>query len=866
MNRRQPPPLIPFAVLGLSMLLTAGATAYVALTAEARDRARFDAAVERNGSIIHQRLENYVNLLRGVGGLFTVEPKVVTLAQYRLYVNSLQLERYPGIQGVGVSARIMPAARTEVIARMTREWKKPFVITPPAPPGEEAQAIIFLEPEDTRNLAAIGFNMYTEPVRRAAMEQARDTGEAVTSGKVRLLQELDAASAQPGFLIYQPIYYPGLNPKSLEERRQGLAGFAYAPFRADDMLIGAFAGERPGGVLFNVYDGASTSPDALLHRSDHAHPITTSARFSKTAVLQVPGRAWTIEYRSGGDLQISSGREATTLVLIGGALVSLLLFVLSFSQARTQQRAELAARELRVSESRFRRLVDSNLIGVVFSTLDGAVTDGNDEYFRIIGRRREDVIAGKVRWDQITPSEYAAIDRRAVEQLMATGICTPFEKEYLTPDGSRVPVLVGVAMLEGTQQETVAMIVDLTERKKAERTIVAAKEAAEAARADAEAASRLKDEFLATVSHELRTPLNAIFGWSQLLRSSRRTPEDLEHGLTTIERAARSQAQLIDDLLDVSRIVAGKLRLDMQLISLVPSIEAAMASVRPAADAKGVRLLQTLDPDGGAVNGDPNRLQQIVWNLLSNAVKFTPRGGTVQVSLKRQDNNATIIVADTGIGVPSDFLPHIFERFRQADASTTRKYGGLGLGLAIARHLTELHGGTIEVWSDGEGHGTKFTVRLPLATTITTPSDGSAAPSMSEIRASAPAVMLNGLRVLLVEDDADSRELVVRVLRDRGADVTATSSAADAMRVFPSLKPDVLVSDIGMPEQDGYALIAQIRSLAAENGGHVPAIALTALARPEDRNKALRVGYQVHVPKPVDADELAKVVKDVARC
>jgi PAS domain S-box-containing protein len=744
-----------------------------------------------------------------------------------------------------------------------------FDIHPAEPKREDYHTIIYLEPPNERNAVAIGYDMFTEPTRRAAMEKARDTGAAVTSGKVTLLQEVDA-NKQAGFLIYTPIYFFGGVPTTLELRRSMLAGFVYAPFRVDDLMAGILGSEaHRSRIAFSIYDGQTTDEASVLHRSDRDDAVTEPAQFKKTTTLQVPGRQWTLAYRSQPEFVTSSAQMLSGFVLAAGGIVSFLLFVLSLAQSRAQQRAESAASELRrsetalrASESKFRRLVDSNIMGVSFSTLDGKVVDGNDEYFRIVGRRRDEALAGHVRWDAVTAPGYQHVDRAAVAELKASGVCHPFEKEYVRPDGTHVPVLIGVAMLEGSTNETVAMVLDQTAQKLAERQIVAAKETAEAARADAEAASRLKDEFLATVSHELRSPLNAIFGWSQLLTTARNDPAELQHGLSTIQRAAKAQAQLIDDLLDVSRIVAGKLRLDVQVVSLASIIEAASASVRPAAEAKGVQLVHEFDATAGPVNGDPHRLQQIVWNLLSNAVKFTPRGGRINVELRRDDGNAAIVVHDTGIGIEPKFLPHIFERFRQADASTTRKYGGLGLGLAIVRHLVELHGGTVTADSTGDGQGATFTVLLPLA--IAGASNNRGSDQTAEGTARSESGALTGVRVLFVEDDPDSREMVSRMLRQRGAEVACASSAGEGFSTFPATRPHVVISDIGMPGEDGYALLSRIRALPADQGGRVPAIALTALARPEDRRRALHAGYQLHLPKPIDATELATAVASLA--
>ncbi len=386
------------------------------------------------------------------------------------------------------------------------------------------------------------------------------------------------------------------------------------------------------------------------------------------------------------------------------------------------------------------------------------------------------------------------------------------------------------------------------------------------ARLQAEQANRLKDEFLATLSHELRTPLNAILGWSQILQTNNLGVSEAKKALITIERNARAQNQLIDDLLDVSRIITGKLRLDVRAVDLANVITAAVEAARPAAEAKNIRLQTLLDPQAGPISGDPDRLQQVVWNLLSNAVKFTPKGGRVQARLERINSHVEIVISDTGKGIEAEFLPHVFDRFRQSDGSMTRREGGLGLGLAIVRQLVELHGGTVLVESEGSGQGSTFTVHLPLLPVRREPvSDVPRVHPKAEIGALADCPPeLSDLRVLLVDDEADSRDLLNLVLDSCGANVTLASSAAEAFEAVRSEKFDVIISDIGMPDEDGFSLIRKVRELSNEEGGDVPAIALTAYARAEDRVKALRTGFQMHVAKPVEPAELIAVVANLA--
>jgi PAS domain S-box-containing protein len=392
---------------------------------------------------------------------------------------------------------------------------------------------------------------------------------------------------------------------------------------------------------------------------------------------------------------------------------------------------------------------------------------------------------------------------------------------------------------------------------------------------EAQEVNRLKDEFLATLSHELRTPLTAVLGWTRLLGTGQLDEPTRARALETIERNAQAQVQLIDDILDVSRIIRGKLRLDVRPVELAPVIESAVDSVRPAAEAKGIRLQVVLDPRTGPISGDPDRLQQVVWNLLSNAIKFTPRGGRVQVILARVDSHLEIDISDTGQGIARDFLPYVFDRFRQADPTTTRVHGGLGLGLAIVRHLVELHGGTVNAESEGAGTGATFRIMLPLLATASAQIEpvSETSDATTNVRANGGDNLfadfdcppeIEGLRVLIVEDDADSRELLVTVLKQCRAEVVAVAGAAEAMRALEGWRADVLISDIEMPGEDGYSLIRKVRALPAERGGDIPAAALTAYARAEDRMRALLAGFQIHVPKPVEPAELITVVASLA--
>jgi signal transduction histidine kinase/ActR/RegA family two-component response regulator len=442
-------------------------------------------------------------------------------------------------------------------------------------------------------------------------------------------------------------------------------------------------------------------------------------------------------------------------------------------------------------------------------------------------------------------AESAASSRRAQLTIFGDGVM-----------GVLLLVMFFAQVARHMKERAVLFQQEETARQGAERAF----EGERQARDRAEQASRLKDEFLATVSHELRTPLNAILGWSRMLRAGTVDPKSVSRGLESIERNAVAQAQLIEDLLDISRIVAGRLRLEVVPLDLVDVIRAAVDVVKPAADAKQIRIETSFDRTVAAVSGDPQRLQQVAWNLLSNSIKFTPTGGRVEARLESRDGKAALVVRDTGKGIDPAFIPHVFELFRQADAGPSRKQGGLGLGLAIVRKIVEMHGGTIRVESPGEGAGSTFIVELPvLGVRLGDARDRPVASTHDVAAFSASletAPRLDGLRILAVDDQRDTLEVIEAILTRCGAEVRTCGEAGPAVEAVRAWHPDLLVADIGLPDEDGYALIKRIRDLSAEEGGETPAVALTAYARVEDRMRTLSAGYQMHVAKPVEPLDL----------
>jgi hypothetical protein len=496
--------------------------------------------------------------------------------------------------------------------------------------------------------------------------------------------------------------------------------------------------------------------------------------------------------------------------------------------------AKQAQQGWRESEARSRRLVESNIIGIMIADVRGNFIQVNEAFLSTVGYSKVGFFESNLRWTDMTPPEYRILDDRALERVRETGTCQPFEKEFIAADGRRVSVLVGMALLEETRDRFVAFVLDITERKQLENA--RREQAAQLAEA-----SRMKDEFLGMVSHELRTPLNAILGWSQLLRQRRLQEAKMDKALESIERNAKEQVKIIDDILDASRIIRGKMRLNLLPLNLEEAIATAIADLRPTATAKNIRLEAVCDEALGPVLADPDRLHQVLWHLLSNGIKFTPMGGQIRVILHSRDNHAEIQVNDTGIGIPPEFLPYVFDRFRQADSTTTRANGGLGLGLSLVRYLVELHGGAIAVTSEGIGKGATFTLHLPFAKQTPALGDDGGNGKVQN----AP-ILLEGVRVLVVDDDADTCELIDFILKEYGADVTWVTSATEALDAIAPIKPAVLISDLGMPERDGYWLIRQVRG--RDNGnGKLPAVALTAFAREEDRDRALQAGFQMHL-------------------
>jgi PAS domain S-box-containing protein len=536
-----------------------------------------------------------------------------------------------------------------------------------------------------------------------------------------------------------------------------------------------------------------------------------------------------------------------------------------------RQRAEEA---LRKSEEQARRqlaqieaIYATAPVGLCFMDTEQRFVNINDRLAEINGKPVEAHLGRTPR--EVLPEVAEKIEpifRRVIE-TGEPALNIELSVEMATQPGVTRHFIVSYYPIKNGKEQVLGVnvvIIEITQRKKIEEERERLLRQEKAARAEAEAANRMKDEFLATISHELRTPLTSILGWARMLTSGSLSESQERHAVDVIAQSAQAQARLIDDILDVSRIITGRLKLEAQPVEIERVFQEAVDVIRPSAEAKRITLRTVIDTEGAMVLGDASRLQQAIWNLLSNAVKFTNEGGRIEARLARDDGRIEISVTDTGIGIEPQFLPHVFERFRQADSAPTRRYSGLGLGLAIVRHIVEMHGGSVSASSPGKGQGATFKINLPLAATSPLLRQVSRQPESEvkkvEKKALGESQRLDGVRVLVAEDNPDTLEMIRFILDESGAEVMTAESADEALKALERFKPDVLVSDIAMPGKDGYDLIREVRSREPERGGKIPAVAITAYARAEDRMRALASGFQIHVAKPVDPNELIAVV------
>jgi signal transduction histidine kinase/CheY-like chemotaxis protein len=924
--------LLPYLILLIGLCFTILVYFFFSKLTLEQDKTNFDRMVQQIQDQVRLRIETSITLLRSGTGLFAASDSVEA-GEFERFVHQIELDKnYPGVQGIGFSRRFTAAEKASVVAELKRQGVKNFDESS----RNEYNAIVYLQPATSRNQLAIGYDMATEPVRRQAMETARDSGNPAASGRVQLVQERDVPDPQkqPGFLIYVPVYRNGAPTKTVEERRHALVGFVYSPYRVGDFLEPV----KSENIGFQIYDGTEVKPEDLL--SVATNEDTEKPAFSGTRSLQVAGRTWTIAYATKPSFEQRSSRSLLKYTVIAGALLSLLFAAVTRAEIRARSRAEHAAEELKKSETTIRNtLNERERAEEALRETAEALRIANEralfEYERLLerikalaqalGTARElqaifralcqftnvsvpcngffvslydpirDVRTACYGWADGSELDVSELPPMAVTTTGANSRAVRTGEVVITndymratqanpgiivgpdnglrPDSSMAVPMAVMGRIIGTIEvqsyeknvyrpehvtamsmaaNLTAVAIENVRLLKLERT----------AREAAEESNRLKDEFLATVSHELRTPLTAILGWSRLLEDGTLDDSTMQQAVETIGRNAKAQAQIVDDILDVSRIITGNLYLDLHPLEVVPIVENAINVVRPTADAKGIRVETYFDSAPAMISGDANRLQQVVWNLLSNAVKFTNSGGRVCVKVSQGGGAVEVSVSDTGQGINKEFLPYVFERFSQADSTTTRHHGGLGLGLAIARHLVEIHGGTIRAESKGEDRGATFIIRLPL---LESGVGAAGTLDQNQHQLAQSQQLLSGVNVLLVDDDSDTLTLMTTALRKRQANVTAVSSAVEAIQAITRRRPDVLVSDIAMPDEDGYGLIEKIRRLENGDSDIIPAVAITAYAKEEDRERALSSGFQIYLAKPVELTELISVVARAAR-
>lgn len=1054
--------LTPVIILAAGLVFTFLVSRHLADVAEAEDQANFISLVKQIHNSIEGRIETHTALLRAGTGLFaaseTVEPD-----EFKSFVDNLELpENYPGIFGIGYSVRLTPQEKDRLIASSKRALTD-FNVWPDGV-RNEYHSIIHLEPVERRDPKLIGFDMFTDPIRREAMERARDTGLPAASAPMAFIRDMDLDGSHPGFLICAPVYRNGRELDTEAKRREALLGFIYSPFQTDDFLKDIVGESVLNKISFTIHDGSDQARENLLYPYLAGETVNQQfhrPRFVSATNLGVAGRSWKIGFESRPGFDAAAGRNWAPYAFAGGIFISLLFFAVTRSQILARAAADRAAAGLKQSEAtvrdtlaereraesaikeseeRYQELVE-NANDIVYTLdLEGNLTSVNRAAETITGYSRAELL--KMKLTEIMTPESATVAVQIFDRKLSGEQRTNYELDIRSSDGriltleisSKLVVKAGEAvgvqgvardittrrraeqalreadqralseyerLLErisslaqalGTARELVTIFRALKEftlvsvpcnglfvslydpvddvrtacygwgdglefdvstlppmpvsssgpnsrairtgqvitthdymntqrghpvvivgpdnglrpqsslavpmavmgriigtieiqsyerlafveehvtamRMAANLTAVAIEnvrllQRESSARTAAEESNRLKDEFLATVSHELRTPLTAILGWSRMLEGGSISDPMTLRGLETIRRNAKAQAQIIDDILDVSRIITGKLYLELHPLELSPIIEAAVNVVRPTAEAKGIQIALKLEPKPLVVTGDSSRLLQVIWNLLSNAIKFTPQGGGVSLATAEVGTQVEISVTDTGQGISREFLPFVFDRFRQADSTSTRQHGGLGLGLAIARHLVEIHGGTIKAESHGEGKGATFSVRLPGVTSplgITR----STLPTREDARNRFGSdSRLDGIHVLLVDDDPDTLDLLSEALKQQKATVTAVGSAQAAIDAIKVAKPDVVVSDIAMPGQDGYQLLERIKAMNAEGLAAIPALAITAYAKHEDREAALASGYQNYLSKPIELSELVTAVANAVR-
>ena len=873
---------IPAFILSVSLTIAATGAYYVYAAGRVIERNRFANLVQDARDQANRSLDGYMSAIRGTVGLYAAVGQV-DRRSFDAYASALNLpDQYSGLRGLGFVARVTASSRDEFLRSARRESGPQFHIwsgdeagaDPVTSPGgvrqEDAFVVRYVAPAVAGRRSVIGFDMASDPVRRDAMTRACDTAAATATPGLLLVRGPDG-ERHPGFLIYMPTYGADGVPTSVDGRRRAVAGFVFASFRSDDLFTRIFNGNVNARLRMQVYDGPASSGGRLLFDSSalRSDEVGFRPRLHDQYTLSIAGATWVVSVTERPSFYRESNAALAPLVLIGGVGISLVLFAVARSQAVARAEAERTAgvfqeaqRALAASQSRLRRLVDANLIGVFFCDLAGEVSGGNDEFFRLLGQERGGD-GGPLGLSDITVPQDRDHVVRSLRQVERDGVSPAFETAFIRAQGPPVPVLLGVASVYPSEgghipgAEAVAFALDLSDRHRSEQELRAAKEAAEKA-------NRSKDQFLAMLSHELRTPLTPVLAATAGAAGDASLPQALREELAMIHRNVELEARLIDDLLDLTRIGRGKLQLRTETVDVHRVIADALAVVPPE-EITGRQLVVDRDLSAAAhhVRGDPARLQQVLWNLVKNAVKFTPPGGRISIRTFNPEGAAgadtpdlCVEVADNGLGIEADILPKVFDAFEQGSTARAQASGGLGLGLAISRGLVEAHGGRISAESAGQGKGATFAVQLTTVPPPVTPSQAPAADRRAH----------TAFRILLVEDHADTARVMGRLLTRAGHTVKVGHSVSEALRAADAEVFDLLVSDLGLPDGNGADVVRGFRE-RQHLGGHgdraVGAIALTGFGTEDDVQRTRTAGFDEHLTKPVTFELLEATIASV---
>lgn len=851
-------------VLVLGLTVTLVATIYVRQSLANRERTEFEVATDAAMAHINQQFGRYVDLLFAARGFITASQDTSRDA-WQQFIASLSLDvNFPGIQGIGYSQRI----EDEDLERHTAITRRIRGTYDVMPPGKRPVyfPIVLLEPESERNLRAIGFDMYTEPHRNVAMQQACDTGTAVATSVVTLVQEI-GHDVQPGFLIYIPHYRPHTDPQTVEERRENLLGFVYSPYRIHNLLRGILKTQASHGAPhLHVYEGNEADSAHLIFKMDPG-PDEKHGPYWRDIFFQVAGQTWLMRFYA----PVHAGQSQFQLplaILAIGILISFLLFGITFVQYQNRKQLAESEAALRISELRFRLKIEQSPVAIQLFDTQGRSIYMNPAWEQLWGIQSSAALEYNILEDEMLQLSGRLLDvRRAFAGESVIIGPTQFSLNIVGIDQQKKRwvrvVMYPTRHASGQVREVVMMFEDFTQRKAAEEELHRAKERAEQARQIAEEASRAKDQFLAVLSHELRNPLAPVLTMVNALQNKTMSRGETEEALKIIHRNVELEARLIDDLLDITRIARGKLHLDMEIVDAQEALRDALHVCD--ADIRGRNLNVSLELKAirTRVNADSARLEQVFWNLIKNAVKFTPSGGKVLIHTYNEigtlpafhpDDRQQMVfvtdITDTGIGIEPDKLARIFDAFEQADRSITRKFGGLGLGLAISRALITAHGGELSAASAGRQKGATFTIRLPVTT--------KQVPQRTDTAGPIPVHDFVPLHVLLVEDQEDARRGMTMILQKTGHHVRSAGSVAEALSMAENYSFDVLVSDIGLPDGDGYDICRKLKATRS-----FFAIALTGLGMEDDIARAREAGFDEHLTKPVQFARLEALIAGI---